>query len=55
MPLNYKSILITGGTDSFGKKFAEMILHKFPNLNRIVIYSRDEFKTVGDAFKVSSI
>ncbi|NLM05918.1 MAG: UDP-N-acetylglucosamine 4,6-dehydratase (inverting) [Tissierellia bacterium] len=38
-----KSILITGGTGSFGNKFVEMILSRF-NPSRIVIYSRDEFK-----------
>lgn len=42
--LNDKSILITGGTGSFGKKFTEMILGKYPNLRRLVIYSRDELK-----------
>ncbi|NFR87436.1 MULTISPECIES: UDP-N-acetylglucosamine 4,6-dehydratase (inverting) [unclassified Clostridium] len=40
---NNKSILITGGTGSFGKKFTERILNEF-NPKRIVIYSRDEFK-----------
>ncbi|PZU94871.1 MAG: UDP-N-acetylglucosamine 4,6-dehydratase (inverting) [Pseudanabaena sp.] len=38
------SILVTGGTGSFGKKFVEMILQKFPNIQRLVIYSRDELK-----------
>lgn len=42
--LNYKSVLITGGTGSFGKKFIETILNRFPEVNRIVIYSRDELK-----------
>ncbi len=41
--LNNKSILITGGTGSFGKKFVEMIFAQY-NPKRIVIYSRDEFK-----------
>lgn len=41
--LNNKSILITGGTGSFGKKFIERILKEY-NPSRIVIYSRDEFK-----------
>ncbi len=40
---NNKSILITGGTGSFGQRFAQKILQKF-NLKRLVIYSRDEFK-----------
>jgi UDP-N-acetylglucosamine 4,6-dehydratase/5-epimerase len=38
------SILITGGTGSFGKKFIETILNKFPAIKRLVIYSRDELK-----------
>ncbi|MFA6988642.1 MAG: UDP-N-acetylglucosamine 4,6-dehydratase (inverting) [Candidatus Gastranaerophilaceae bacterium] len=42
--LNEKSILITGGTGSFGKKFIEVILRNYPNIEKIVIYSRDEFK-----------
>lgn len=42
--LNYKSILITGGTGSFGKKFTETILKKYPEVKRVVIYSRDELK-----------
>ena len=42
--LNGKSILITGGTGSFGKKFTETILRQYPEIQRIVIYSRDEFK-----------
>jgi UDP-N-acetylglucosamine 4,6-dehydratase/5-epimerase len=42
--LNNKSVLITGGTGSFGKKFVETILRDYPNVNRIVIYSRDELK-----------
>lgn len=42
--LNEKSILITGGTGSFGKKFVETILSRYPDVKRIVIYSRDELK-----------
>ena len=42
--LNNKSILITGGTGSFGKKFVEKILGDYPNVKRLVIYSRDELK-----------
>lgn len=42
--LNFKSILITGGTGSFGKKFTEMILKEYPEVRRIVIFSRDELK-----------
>jgi len=42
--LNNKSVLITGGTGSFGKKFTEIILNKYPDIKRLVIYSRDELK-----------
>lgn len=42
--LNNKSVLITGGTGSFGKKFVETILRDYPHVTRIVIYSRDELK-----------
>jgi UDP-N-acetylglucosamine 4,6-dehydratase (inverting) len=42
--LNNKSVLITGGTGSFGKKFVETILTKYPDVKRLVIYSRDELK-----------
>lgn len=42
--LNGKSILVTGGTGSFGHKFVEMVLRDFPDIKRLVIYSRDEMK-----------
>lgn len=42
--LNNKSVLITGGTGSFGKKFVEIILKRYPDVRRLVIYSRDELK-----------
>lgn len=42
--LNNKSVLITGGTGSFGKKFTETILKNYPDIKRLVIYSRDELK-----------
>ena len=40
---NNKSILITGGTGSFGKKCIDMLLEKY-NPARVIVYSRDEFK-----------
>lgn len=42
--LNGKKILVTGGTGSFGKKFVEMAFKKYPDIARMVIYSRDELK-----------
>jgi len=42
--LNGKSILITGGTGSFGKMFTRLILERNPNVKRLVILSRDEQK-----------
>jgi UDP-N-acetylglucosamine 4,6-dehydratase len=44
MNLNNKSILITGGTGSLGKELTRTILSNWPNVNRLVIYSRDEQK-----------
>ncbi|MDH5642833.1 MAG: UDP-N-acetylglucosamine 4,6-dehydratase (inverting) [Gemmatimonadota bacterium] len=41
---NDKSILITGGTGSFGKAFVKTVLARHPNIRRLVIYSRDELK-----------
>ena len=41
--LNSSSILITGGTGSFGKAFIPMTLKKY-NPKRIVVFSRDEMK-----------
>ena len=41
--LNNKSILVIGGTGSFGKEFAKKILKNF-NVKKLVIYSRDELK-----------
>ncbi|MES2339699.1 MAG: UDP-N-acetylglucosamine 4,6-dehydratase (inverting) [Pseudomonadota bacterium] len=42
--LNDKSILITGGTGSFGKAFVKTVLERYPGIKRLVIYSRDELK-----------
>jgi UDP-N-acetylglucosamine 4,6-dehydratase len=44
LDLNNKSILITGGTGSFGKTFARLILDRNPNVKKLVILSRDEQK-----------
>ncbi len=38
------SILITGGTGSFGKAFVKTVLARFPEIKRLVIFSRDELK-----------
>jgi UDP-N-acetylglucosamine 4,6-dehydratase (inverting) len=42
--LNNKNILVTGGTGSFGQKFVEIILKKYPKINKLVVFSRDEQK-----------
>ena len=44
LDLNNKSILITGGTGSLGKELTKTILAKWPEVKRLVIYSRDEQK-----------
>jgi len=43
MTLENKTILITGGTGSFGKKLTEIVLRKY-HPKKIIIYSRDELK-----------
>ncbi|MBQ8326168.1 MAG: UDP-N-acetylglucosamine 4,6-dehydratase (inverting) [Lachnospiraceae bacterium] len=50
--LDNKTILITGGTGSFGKCFTEYVLKNY-NPQKIIIYSRDEFKQfmMANAFK----
>ncbi len=42
--LNSKTILITGGTGSFGKQFIKTILERYPAVKKIIIFSRDELK-----------
>ncbi|MBC6989187.1 MULTISPECIES: UDP-N-acetylglucosamine 4,6-dehydratase (inverting) [Hymenobacter] len=44
LDLNHKSILVTGGTGSFGKQFVQTVFEQFPQVKRLVIYSRDELK-----------
>jgi UDP-N-acetylglucosamine 4,6-dehydratase (inverting) len=44
LDLNGKSILITGGTGSLGKALTKRIFDEFPNVKRLVIFSRDEQK-----------
>ncbi len=42
--LNHKSILITGGTGSLGKELVKTILANWPDVKRLIIFSRDEQK-----------
>lgn len=42
--LNNKSLLITGGTGTLGKALTRRILNEYPNIKRLVIFSRDEQK-----------
>lgn len=42
--LSNKSVLITGGTGSFGRAFVKTALERYPDIKRLVIYSRDELK-----------
>jgi UDP-N-acetylglucosamine 4,6-dehydratase (inverting) len=42
--LSNKSILITGGTGSFGRAFVRTVLNLYPNVKKLVILSRDELK-----------
>ena len=42
--LENKNLLITGGTGSLGKALTSHILKKYPDIKRLVIFSRDEQK-----------
>lgn len=42
--LNQRSVLITGGTGSFGRAFVKALLSKYPDVKRLVVFSRDELK-----------
>ncbi len=42
--LKESSILVTGGTGSFGKKFIATVLKRYPEIKRLVVFSRDELK-----------
>jgi len=42
--LKHRSILVTGGTGSFGQEFVRTILRDHPGIERLVVYSRDELK-----------
>ena len=39
-----KNILITGGTGSFGKAFLRYCIENHPSINKLIIFSRDEYK-----------
>ncbi|MET0311557.1 MAG: UDP-N-acetylglucosamine 4,6-dehydratase (inverting) [Burkholderiaceae bacterium] len=42
--LSNKSVLVTGGTGSFGRAFVRTVLERYPDVRRLVVYSRDELK-----------
>lgn len=42
--LNNKSILITGGTGSFGQEFVSRVIKKNKKIKKLIIFSRDEWK-----------
>ena len=53
--MSKKSILITGGTGSLGQALTAEYLRRFPDLHRLVIFSRDELKQYEMAQKFSNI
>ncbi|EMJ86667.1 UDP-N-acetylglucosamine 4,6-dehydratase (inverting) [Leptospira meyeri] len=42
--MSVKSILVTGGTGSFGKRFITRLIQAYPDVKRVVVFSRDELK-----------
>lgn len=49
-----KRILITGGTGSFGRAFAQTVLATVPDIKRLIIFSRDELKQFEMANTIST-
>jgi len=43
MPMNGKTVLVTGGTGSFGRAFISVLLKEF-DPKKVIVYSRDELK-----------
>ena len=41
---NNKTILITGGSGSFGKAFLSYLVKNYKKIKKIIIFSRDEYK-----------
>lgn len=41
--LDGKTVLVTGGTGSFGRKFTSIVLERY-NIEKLIIFSRDELK-----------
>ena len=39
-----KTILVTGGTGSFGKALISNIISKYSNFKKLIVFSRDELK-----------
>jgi UDP-N-acetylglucosamine 4,6-dehydratase len=52
MDLKGKSLLVTGGTGSFGQKFVDLILRVAPDIDRLIVFSRDELKQHDMAIKL---
>jgi UDP-N-acetylglucosamine 4,6-dehydratase (inverting) len=48
-----RSILVTGGTGSFGQSFVRRVIELYPDVERLVIYSRDELKQFEMAQRLS--
>ena len=42
--LDNKTILVTGGSGSFGRKFIETTMRDNPGVGKIIVFSRDEMK-----------
>jgi len=53
--LSNRSILVTGGTGSFGKSFIRTVLERYPDVKRLVVYSRDELKQFDMAQEFSGV
>lgn len=46
LPFDFKKVLITGGTGSWGHELVKQLIEKYPSVQEIRIYSRNEHKQV---------
>ena len=53
--LDGKSVLVTGGTGSFGKAFVKEALATYPGIRRLVVFSRDELKQYDMAGEIDDV
>ena len=44
--MNNKTLLLTGGTGSFGNEFTKHLISKYKKIKKLIIFSRDELNNM---------